>query len=76
MLADTIALYGSELWSIEKEDRERIEALEMWIWRRVSWKDKARNEEAIRRVGEERVLIDIMERRIGLGPERRELLRN
>ena len=36
----SVALYGSETWTIRKEDMRRLEAFEMWIWRRmekVSW---------------------------------------
>jgi|SRR6218665_30084 len=33
-------LYGSETWTIRKEDIKRLEAFEMWIWyriERISW---------------------------------------
>ena len=36
----SVALYWSETWTIRKEDMRRLEAFEMWIWRRmekVSW---------------------------------------
>ena len=38
-----------------KADRERLEAMEMWIWRRmekISWVDKISNEEVLKRVNE------------------------
>src|SRR3984885_9830703 len=53
-------LYGSETWTMRKEDIKRIEAFEMWIWRRmerVSWREHTTNEEVLRRVGENRSLI-------------------
>jgi len=28
-------LYGSETWTMSKEDIKRLEAFEMWIWRRM-----------------------------------------
>ena len=31
----SVALYGSETWTIRKEDMRRLEAFEMWIWRRM-----------------------------------------
>ena len=31
----SVALYSVETWSLRKEDVRRIEALEMWIWRRM-----------------------------------------
>ena len=27
--------YGSETWSLKAEDIRRIEAFEMWVWRRM-----------------------------------------
>jgi len=38
-------------------DRKRLEAMEMWIWRRmekISWVDKVSNEEVLQRVNETR----------------------
>ena len=37
----TVARYGSESWTLKKEDERRIGAFEMWAWRRmlrVSWR--------------------------------------
>jgi len=28
-------LYGSETWTLRKEDIRRLEAVEMWMWRRM-----------------------------------------
>ena len=42
----SVALYSAETWWLRKEDI-RIEALEMWIWRRmerISWTDKITTE--------------------------------
>ena len=50
---------------------DKLQALEMWIWRRlenISWEQKIRNEEVLRRVKENRCLITtiyIEDRRIG-----------
>ena len=30
-----IALYGSETWVRQKSDRKRIDAFEIWCWRRL-----------------------------------------
>ena len=41
-------------------DRKKIEAFEMWIWRRmekISWKDKITNVDVLKRVNEERSLL-------------------
>ena len=42
-------------------ERRRLEAFEMWIWRRmekISWLDKVTNEEALRRVNEDRQILN------------------
>ena len=31
----SVALYGAETWTIRKEDIRKIEAFEMWIWRKM-----------------------------------------
>lgn len=51
----SVLLYGSETWTMRKADRKRIDAFEMWIWRRmenIKWMDKVRNEEVLIRVDE------------------------
>ena len=50
----SVALYGSETWSMRKEDIKRIEAFEMWIWRRmerISWMEHRTNEEILQNGG-------------------------
>lgn len=45
-----VLLYGSESWTTTKAIDKRIEALEMWIWRRIlriSWTKKIRTEEVL-----------------------------
>ena len=59
-------LYGAETWTISKEMVKRIEAMEMWIWRRmmrISWVERQTNEEVLRRVEEERSLMMVIRRR-------------
>jgi len=44
----SVALYGSETWTLRKEDIKRIQAFEMWIWReieKISWTTHVSNEE-------------------------------
>ncbi|VEN53395.1 unnamed protein product [Callosobruchus maculatus] len=31
----SVFLYTSEIWTVEKADRARIDAFEMWTWRRM-----------------------------------------
>lgn len=55
------ALYASETWTLRKDDMKRIEAMEMWIWRRmekVPWTAKKTNKEILQMVAEERQLLN------------------
>jgi hypothetical protein len=66
----TTLLYGSEAWTLRKEDIRKLEALEMWLWRsmeKISWTDKFTNEEVLERVGINRQLMSELdiERRTG-----------
>ena len=54
-------LYAAEMWTLTQTDRRRLEAFEMWIWRRmekISWRDKVTNEEVLRRVNEDRQILN------------------
>ena len=56
----------ADQWTLKKEDVWRLESCEMWLWRKVlniSWSDKVCNEEALRHVSEERVIISVTNRR-------------
>lgn len=60
------ALYGSESWTVGRPDKRRIEAFEMWCYRRmlkIRWTDKVTNEEVLRRIGEERNIWVTLTRR-------------
>jgi len=46
----SVALYVAETWTLTQTDRRRLEAFEMWIWRRmekISWLDKVANKEPL-----------------------------
>ena len=61
-----VVLYGSETWTMRTEDIKRLEAFEIWIWRRIekiSWMDKITNEEVWKKVEEERSLINTIRTR-------------
>ena len=56
----SVVLYGSETWTMRKEDIKKIEAFEMWTWRKmekISWTEHRTNEEVLERIGEERTMI-------------------
>ena len=55
-----VLLYGSETWTISKKVAEKLEAFEMWCWRRllkISWMERISNEEVLRRMDCERELM-------------------
>jgi len=59
-------LYGSETWTMTKEDVSRLEAFEMRIWRRllkISWTEHKTNEEVLKAVDEKRMLVSTIRRR-------------
>ena len=61
-----VALYGCETWTLRKVERDKLEALEMWIWRRmegVSWEDKKSNEQVLHDVEEERSMWETIVKR-------------
>ena len=57
----SVAVYGAETWTLKKVDRNRLEAFEMWAWRRmekISWTRKMSNmNDVLALIGEERSLM-------------------
>ena len=57
----SVALYSAETRSLRKENIRRMEALKMWIWKRMEliiWTEKMTNEEVLRRVGEKSSMVE------------------
>src|SRR6476469_6209458 len=55
-----IVLYGCETWTMRKAEINRLNAFEMWVWRRigkVSWMDKRTKEQVLSSMSEKRSLI-------------------
>ena len=47
VLVFPVFLYSSETWVVRKADRRRIDAFELWCWRRllrISWRDRKTNQ--------------------------------
>ena len=62
----SVLLYGAEAWTMRKRERDRLEAFEMWVWRRmekIKWTDKVSNAKVLRRVDEERKLLKVIKER-------------
>jgi len=57
----SVATYAVETWTLREVDRKKIEAFEMWIWRRmekISWRDEITNDDVLKTVNEERSLVN------------------
>ena len=51
-----VVMYGCESWNIKKTENRRIDAFELWCWRRllrVPWTARRSNESIIREISPE-----------------------
>ena len=58
-----VGIYGCESWTIRKAERERIDALELWCWRRllrVPWTAKRSNQSILEEINPEYSLEGLM----------------
>ena len=52
-LVKAMALYGCESWTMKKADRQRIDAFELWFWRRllrVLWTARRSNQSILKQI--------------------------
>ena len=59
----SVALYGSETWTLGKNEERVVNAHETWCWRRmlkIKWTDRITNDEVFKRAKEERLLLKIL----------------
>lgn len=62
-----IFLYGAETWTLRESEKKKIDALEMWCWRRmlgVSWTEFRTNASIIQELGVKQRLSSIVQCRI------------
>ena len=67
-LAFSIAIYGSERWVLKMLDEKKIEAFEMWSYRRllkISWTDMESNEWVLEKMNCKERLPTTINRRKG-----------
>ena len=58
-----VAMYGCESWTIKKAEHRRIDALELWCWRRllkVSWTARRSNQSILKKISPEYSLEGLM----------------
>ena len=58
-----VVMYGCESWTIKKAERQRIDAFELWCWRRllrVPWTARKSNQSILKEISPERSLEGLM----------------
>ena len=58
-----VVMYGCENWTIKKAERQRIDAFELWCWRRllkVSWTARRSNQSILKEISPEYSLEELM----------------
>ena len=58
-----IGMYGCESWTIKKAEHRRIDAFELWCWRRllrVPWTARRSNQPVLKEISPERSLEGMM----------------
>ena len=62
----SVLLFGCEAWTISREMRKRLEAVEMWFYRRmmrIPWTARMTNQEVLQRMGVTRELMTVVRKR-------------
>ena len=58
-----VVMYGCESWTINKAERQRIDAFELWCWRRllrVPWTERRSNQSILKEINSEYSLEGLM----------------
>ena len=58
-----VVMYGCESWIIKKAEHQRIDAFELWCWRRllrVPWTARRSNQSILKEIGPEYSLEELM----------------
>ena len=58
-----VVMYGCENWTIKKAERQRIEAFELWCWRRllrIPWTARRSNQSILKEISPEYSLEGLM----------------
>lgn len=56
----SILIYGCETWTLGENEKNRLKAVEMWLWRKMtktSWTERKTNEKVLQEIGERRNLL-------------------
>ena len=58
-----VVMYGCETWTIKKAEHQRIDAFELWCWRRllrVQWTARRSNQSILKEINPEYSLEELM----------------
>ena len=58
-----VVMYGCESWTVKKAERQRIDAFELWCWRRlvrVPWTARRCNQSILKEISPEYSLAGLM----------------
>ena len=58
-----VVMYGYESWTVKKAERQRIDAFELWCWRRllrVPWTARRSNQSILKEISPEYSLEGVM----------------
>ena len=58
-----VVMYGCESWTIKKAEHQRIDAFELWCWRRllrVLWTERRSNQSILKEISPEYPLEELM----------------
>ena len=64
VLVWSVASHAAETWTLREDGISRLEAFEMWIWRKmekISWRDHKTNMQVLLMVGEQRSLMNAIQ---------------
>ena len=58
-----VVMYGCEIWTIKKAEHQRIDAFELWCWRRIlraPWTARRSNQSILKEINPEYSLEELM----------------
>ena len=56
-------MYGCESWTIKKDEHQKIDAFELWFWRRllrIPWTARRSNQSILKEISPEYLLEELM----------------
>ena len=55
-----VVMYGCESWTVKKAEHRRIDAFELWCWRRLPWTARRSNQSILKELSPEYLLEELM----------------